>query len=500
MRAGLQLDCYRQHAIHTTKVMVRARKYTMTLPHIPVLRRGQTYDSLDLTELKSVRTGETIAKVSQANAAMIKRDLRKTSRDALREIPVARLLEITAEAGRLFMEATLPLGSGTQTPEEYREQLSATSGLPYSLVKSNMGKVYQVFTQMPTILKGLTRGMNLDVIDQGSGEQEGVPVSYYAVSETLGVVLPSNSPGVNSLWMPAIPLKIPVILKPGREEPWTPFRIIQAFIAAGCPPEAFSFYPTSHDGSAAILESCGRALIFGDQATVERYAGNPAVQAHGPGWSKVIIGEDCIDEWPEYVDLIVSSIADNGGRSCINASAVIVPRHADAIADAVAKRLADITPRAADDPDAVLSGFANPKMAEFMDTAIEEGLKTSGAEEVTAKYRTGSRLTERDGSTYLHPTLVRCNNFEHPLANREFLFPYASVIEAPQNQILDKMGYSLVVTALTRDEQFTNQILASPHIERLNLGPLPTTRVQWDQPHEGNLFEFLYRRRAIQRA
>ena len=29
--------------------------------------------------------------------------------------------------------------------------------------------------------------------------------------------------------------------------------------------------------------------------------------------------------------------------------------------------------------------------------------------------------------------------------------------------------------------------------------PLPTTRVQCDPPHKGNLFEFLYRRRAIQR-
>ena len=48
--------------------------------------------------------------------------------------------------------------------------------------------------------------------------------------------------------------------------------------------------------------------------------------------------------------------------------------------------------------------------------------------------------------------------------------------------------------------RFTDQLIASPWIERLNLGPLPTSRVQWDQPHEGNLFEFLYRRRAIQRA
>jgi hypothetical protein len=57
-----------------------------------------------------------------------------------------------------------------------------------------------------------------------------------------------------------------------------------------------------------------------------------------------------------------------------------------------------------------------------------------------------------------------------------------------------------VVTAITEDAAFLDQLLASPHIERLNLGPMPTTRVRWDQPHEGNMFEFLYRRRSIQRA
>lgn len=473
----------------------------MTLPHLPILRRGQSYDSLERNELKSVRTGEPVAAVSQANAALIRRDLRRGSREALRSLPVARLLEISAEAGRLFMEATLPLGDGaSQSPQDYTDQLSATSGLPHALVRRNMAKIHQVFTEMPTILRGLTRGMDLGIIDRGSGEQAGVPVSYFAVTDALGVVLPSNSPGVNSLWMPAIALKIPVILKPGREEPWTPFRIIQAFVAAGCPPEAFSFYPTDHEGSAAILESCGRALIFGDQSTVERYAANPAVQAHGPGWSKVLIGEDCVDQWPEFIDLIVASIAENGGRSCVNASAVVVPRHADAIADAVARRLAAIEPRPANDEQATLAGFANPKMAEAMDAAIGDGLSKAGAEDVTAKYRTGPRQISQDGSTYLLPTLVQCGSFEHPLANREFLFPYASLVETPQEKMLDVIGPSLVVTALTRDEKFIDQLLASPNIERLNIGPLPTTRVQWDQPHEGNLFEFLYRRRAIQRA
>ena len=41
-------------------------------------------------------------------------------------------------------------------------------------------------------------------------------------------------------------------------------------------------------------------------------------------------------------------------------------------------------------------------------------------------------------------------------------------------------------------------LMASPEIDRLNLGSVPTNWVQWEQPHEGNLFEFLYRRRAIQ--
>ena len=34
---------------------------------------------------------------------------------------------------------------------------------------------------------------------------------------------------------------------------------------------------------------------------------------------------------------------------------------------------------------------------------------------------------------------------------------------------------------------------------RLNLGPISTMKISWDQPHEGNMFEFLYKRRSIER-
>jgi hypothetical protein len=93
---------------------------------------------------------------------------------------------------------------------------------------------------------------------------------------------------------------------------------------------------------------------------------------------------------------------------------------------------------------------------------------------------------------------VHCASFEHPLANREFLFPYASVTEVPQDEMLRRIGPSLVVTAITANPGFRQELLDSPFIERLNLGPIPTMKISWDQPHEGNLFEFLYRRRSLE--
>lgn len=476
----------------------------MILPHLPALRRGKPYDSLDKSDVIDPRTGEVRAQVSQVNAGIIRKDLARVSdaRRALKQFPVAALIEMCAKAGEHFLHGDLLLGDRghLQGPHDYVETLSTTSGLPHVMVRRNMEKIHHALTHMGTIVNGLTRGLPLEVIDRGYGEQSGAAVSFYQTTNALGLVMPSNSPAVNSLWLPAIALKTPVVIKPGREEPWTPYRLIQSFIAAGVPAEAFGFYPTDHEGAGEVMKLCGRALIFGDAATVEQYRNNPKFSVHGPGFSKIVIGEDAIDRWREYIELIAGSIADNGGRSCINASAVVVPRHAAEIAEALAQKLGPVQPLPADDPHAKLSGFANPKMAEFINGAIEEGLATPGARDVTASVRKGPRKVEFDGGVYLRPTIVLCDSFDHPLANREYLCPYASVVQVPQQEVLTRIGPSLVVTALTQDPVFTEQLLDSPLIDRLNLGPISTMKISWDQPHEGNMFEFLYKRRAIERA
>lgn len=474
------------------------------IPHLPALRLGRPYESLEKNHVIDHRNGATLAFVSQINAGIIRKDLARIAdaRAALKRFTVDQLIEICARAADVFVNDTLPLGAGgnRQSPADYIQTLSATSGLPHVMVRRNMAKIHQALTQMRTVLNGLTRGLDLSVIDRGYGEQAGARVSFFPATQSLGVIMPSNSPAVNSLWLPAIPLKIPVVIKPGREEPWTPYRLIQAFIAAGCPAEAFGFYPVDHEGSGVILRSCGRALLFGDKSTSAQYANDSTIQIHGPGWSKILIGEDAVEHWPDYIDLMAASICDNGGRSCINASAIVVPKYAKEIAEALGVKLGPVAPLAATDENARLSGFANPKMADFIDHAIEEGLKTPGGVDVTERHREGPRRVEFQGGVYIRPTIVHCESFAHPLANREFLCPYASVVEMPQMRMLERMGPSLVVTAITRDPLLTEQLLESPLIERLNLGPIPTTVVSWDQPHEGNLFEFLYRRRSIERA
>jgi acyl-CoA reductase-like NAD-dependent aldehyde dehydrogenase len=476
----------------------------MQIPHLPVLRLGRSYESLDKVEIKDHRTAELKAVVSTVNSGIIRKDLKKIgeSQAALRKFTVDQLIELSAKAGDLFLSGTLPLGDKghTQSADEYVATLSSTSGLPYVMVRRNMAKIHYALTHLSQVLNGLSRGLDLTILDRGFGEQFGTKLSFFSTTQALGLVMPSNSPAVNSLWLPAIALKVPVVIKPGREEPWTPYRLIQAFITAGVPAEAFGFYPTDHEGGATILSQCGRALIFGDKATTQQYANDPRVQLHGPGWSKILIGDDCIENWPNYLDVMVSSISDNGGRSCINASAIVVPKYAAEIGAALAERLGPIQPTNNDDLEARLSGFANVKMADFIDASIEEGLKTPGAVDATAKHRNGPRKVEHEGGVYLRPTIVVCDSFDHPLANKEFLCPYASVVQVPQSQMLEKIGYSLAVTAITKDPAFISQLESFPEIERLNIGPVSTMKISWDQPHEGNMFEFLWKRRSIERA
>jgi hypothetical protein len=185
--------------------------------HIPILRNGQPYKSLDVAVVNHYRTREPFVSISQANPGLIRRDLRdqKTAREQLASLSTSQLVDISRRAAETFLNSSLPLGDATQSPEDYIRQVSATTGMPHALARRNMQKLHGALTEAGQVIDGLTRNIDWTILDRGFGDINGKPVSFYPRTDSLGIVLPSNSPGVHSLWVPAIPLKIPLILKPG---------------------------------------------------------------------------------------------------------------------------------------------------------------------------------------------------------------------------------------------------------------------------------------------
>lgn len=467
--------------------------------NIPVIRWGKDYESLETQDVVHFSTGEPIAKVSQANGGLVTRDLRKAhkAREALRQFSCAELMDKISRAADLFENETLPLGDGTQTADEFVYHQSATTGLPQHMCRANMQKNCFVLRNMPEILDALTRGLDPEILARGHGvESRGVVVSYQAQTPVLGAVLPSNSPGVHTLWLPVVALQMGLILKPGSQEPWTAYRVASAFAEAGIPKEVIGLYPGGHDVGGAILADCRRSMIFGSQKTIDQYAGNPRVQVHGPGFSKILLGEDIVDDWEQYLDVMVESVFINGGRSCINASSIWAPRHTKEIAAAIAERIGPTEVLPPDDPNCALAAFTVPGVGAAVKNMIDQDVKEQGVTDMTASY--GERLQEEELCSYLRPVVVHCDSPERAVAMKEYMFPFASVVECPQDQMINKIGYTLVGTAITNDESWIDQLGDATNIDRLNIGPIPTNRLNWLQPHEGNLIEFLFRSRAYQ--
>jgi len=467
--------------------------------NIPALRWGKPYESLETDDVLHFATGEPIARVSQANGGIVQRDMRSAhkAREALRQFSCAQLIEMVKGAADHYLNGTLEIGDGTQTPDEFAHQQSASTGLPEHMCKGNMSKNHFVLTHMEEMLDALTRGLDLSILSRGYGkESRDVIVSYQAQCPALSAVLPSNSPGVHTLWLPVIPLQLGLVLKPGPQEPWTPYRMAAAFTKAGIPSEAISIYPGGPEVGAAVLSSASRAMIFGGTATVDQYKGNPRVQAHGPGFSKILLGDDVVDNWEQYIDLIADSIYLNSGRGCINCSGVWASRHTKEIAQALAERLGPIEVKPPTDPEAGLAAFTVPGMAKAVWDMIEADMKEDGTTHMTEPF--GARLEEQQRCAYLRPTIVHCSSPEAAIAKKEYMYPFSTVVECPQDKMVKEIGPTLVCTGITQNESLIQGLSDATHVDRLNIGAIPTIKLDWLQPHEGNIIDFLFRSRAYQ--
>jgi acyl-CoA reductase-like NAD-dependent aldehyde dehydrogenase len=269
-----------------------------------------------------------------------------------------------------------------------------------------------------------------------------------------------------------------------------------AFMQSGVPSKAFGLYPGGHDAGGAIMTKTPRSMIFGSAQTVAQHAGNPRVQAHGPGFTKILIGDDCVDDWPKYLDLMVESVLSNSGRSCINCSGIWASRHTREIAAAIAQRIGPVDVLPPTDPNAQLAAFTVPAMAKGTYAMVEQDLADSSVTDMTAEF--GQKLIEREHCAYLRPMVVHAKSPDAQVASKEYMFPFVSVVECAQDEMLRRIGPTLVCTVLSGNSKWIHDAGICTEIDRLNVGPIPTNRLNWLQPHEGNIIDFLFRSRAYQ--
>jgi hypothetical protein len=95
----------------------------MNVPHLPVLRLGRSYESLDKLEVKDHRTGELQGGRLDDQCGYSAQGFPALgeARAALKKFTVPQLIELSAKGGRVFPERELPLGDKghTQTADEY---------------------------------------------------------------------------------------------------------------------------------------------------------------------------------------------------------------------------------------------------------------------------------------------------------------------------------------------------------------------------------------------
>ena len=152
---------------------------------------------------------------------------------------------------------------------------------------------------------------------------------------------------------------------------------------------------------------------------------------------------------------MVDSVFLNSGRGCINCSGIWASRHTREIADALAERLAAIAPLPPDDPDASLAAFTVPGVADAISQAIDADLQAPGVTDVTAdvsrrprRGQAGPRRLPAADRRALRIARTR------PIAKKEYMFPFVTVVECPEAKMLEAIGPTLVCT---RDHRATRR-------------------------------------------
>lgn len=452
-----------------------------------LIGKGRTgYASLERQTLTGF-DGSPVADATITPALVVHDVARRTS-SALRSLPIRTVLDAFERAADIFC-AGRPDGLA---PEEYVRNASLTSGLPLSIARQQtLGLFPPAMRAMGRFLEVQSPG-GLDVFDSHLYPAAGIRIGLVPRGRNVGFVMPGNHPATHFMWLCALAMKVPVVVRPSSDDVFTPYRLATSLLEAGLPEDAIAFVPGGHDLVDTIVQACSLSVLFGGESLADRYASTRHVRIHGPGRSKVVVlaGAD----FERTTNLICRLVMDDAGRGCINGSAVIVEGSAGKLAAAVAAALENIPVRSPLVEGAQL-GAVRPREAEAYNALIDSRLG-SGALELTPGR--GRRVATIDGIALMRPTVIEVQSFEHPLFGMELPFPFVVFAPAASRQdLLRAARHSLAVVIAGSDEALAEELLLEPTVDKVFDGGALSTEFDPLEPHEGFLLDFLFQKKAL---
>ena len=399
-------------------------------------------------------------------------------------LPAAQREAALAEAAEVFTTGVI---AGLDF-EAYVGLASRISGLPIAITRAGARSVADaVASAVDAVRPARPMGAAADWREDRTRDGGAV---WTRRGEVFAVHAAGNGPGVHGLWPQALALGYRVAVRPSRREPLTSHRLVNALRQNGFRAEDAVYLPTDHHGADEIIRCADIAMVYGGQDVVDKYVHDPAVVVNGPGRAKILITAD--RDWRDYIDVIVDSIADLGGMACVNATAVLYEGDPAALAQAIAERLAVIEPLPTDDERALLPTQSVDKARSLASYLAAKAVGTTpllGADQIVAPVG--------DGFAALRPAVHVLAEPDADKLNLELPFPCVWVSPWSRAAGMEPLRRSLVVTAITGDENLIDDLLAEPTITNVYCGRYPTCYGAPHIPHDGFLADVLMRNKGF---
>ncbi|MDW8803866.1 aldehyde dehydrogenase family protein [Streptomyces scabiei] len=432
-------------------------------------------------------TGRPVAELSQVPRLFVQRGL--SALRAARPTGSGGPADVIARAGHAFAHGTV----GGLSAAEYQRLVSRVSGVPVAVVRSATARIERAAAEVDGTVRGArptaTAGHWRDPLTRGGG------AVWARRGDVFAVHAAGNHPGVHSLWLEALMLGYRVAVRPSGREPFTPHRLVTALREAGIGDDRLLLLPTDHQVADDLVRGADLSLVYGGDPVVEKYRAHPNVLTQGPGRSKILLADGVgAADLSSALDTVVSSVRDEGGVACVNATAVLVAGDPAPVAEALAERLAGLPGLPPEDDKAVL-----PVRPTADARRLETYLLGQAGGAVLRLGGEGIVDELGDGSAALRPAVIQLDRPDAPQLGIELPFPCVWVAPWSPEDGVGPLRNTLVLTVIGGDAQLVGRLVEEPSIGNVHVGDHPTHWMAPGVPHDGHLAEFLMRSKAVVR-